>query len=419
MCKDGAAAEATVSLGDAERLVEELADLEEYYFGGDKEAKKQQSVEQILKLLDAEAGANLSGAERARMLYLKGRLSLFAPVEGCDCQEVLSKAIKLDPTLLGAWNALGEAHWNKQEYTQARRCFEEAIERCGPNATSLRNLSMVLRVIDDSENRSANFALSVAKAKEAVALDTSGGQTWETLGNAYLGDFFVNGCQKADELSKSLIAYDKAEAAYQKSGKLNPSIYMNRGTVLKFLQNYDMAIQSFQKAQEISGSEPAAAAEARKLVDLVKRITDIVTNQGRIKTKRLNTLLQTVPKSIGSKSLKELQRGENKGAVLDAKVVQLFDRSNEVPIIAICSDAAGNFFALSVYNADFNAISQALVPMEASFSVSCPHLREISMTRGEEHWSYPCVRIAHPQDIDVVGLGKLGHAAVMSSVKFS
>lgn len=406
------------TLPQAESLVDELADLEEYYFGADKATKMKEKAGKAMQIVDGVTAE--SGSDRAKVSYIKGKLSLLVPQDGCDSQDLLSKAIKLDPTLLGAWNALGEVYWGKQDFVQCKQCFEQALELCGPNVVSLRNLSMVLRAMD-AEDKAEAFTQSVAKAKEAVALDTNDAQNWETLGNAYLGNFFVNAGARADDLSKALIAYDKAEAAATKSGKTNPSIYTNRGTVLKFLQNYDLAIESFYKAKEINSADTSAEIEAKKLLELVKKITELVSSQCRMKAKKLTSMLETLSTSPGSKSIAQLAAGENKDATLDAKMIQFIERNNEVPIIAICADSQGKFFALSIYNADSKVISDALIPMETGFSVKGPHLRDITVTRGEQTWSYPCIRIAHPQDINVFGQGGssgLGHAAVAAVSSF-
>jgi tetratricopeptide (TPR) repeat protein len=401
-------------LPQAEGLVEELADLEEYYFGADKATKMKEKAGVAVQLLEDVTPE--SGKDRAKACYIKGKLSFLMPQDGCDAQDLLSKAIKLDSTLLGAWNALGEVYWLKQDFVQCKHCFEQALEHCGPNVVSLRNLSMVLRAMD-SEDKAENFTLSVTKAKEAVALDTSDAQSWETLGNAYLGNFFVNSGARSDDLSKSLIAYDKAEAAGQKSGKMNPQIYSNRGTVLKFLQNYDLAIESFYKAKEINSADPTPEVEAKKLIDLVKKISELVSTQCRMKAKRLKSMLDALSISQGSKSVAQMQPGENKDATLDAKIIQVIE-TEEVPIIAICCDSQGKFFALSIYNADAKVISDTLIPMETGFFVKNPHLRQIKVTRGDQTWSYPCIRIAHPEDINVFGQGSLGHAAVAATSSF-
>lgn len=42
-------------------------------------------------------------------------------------QDALSKAVKLDPKLVEAWNCLGECYWKNGEVEAARNCFVGAL----------------------------------------------------------------------------------------------------------------------------------------------------------------------------------------------------------------------------------------------------------------------------------------------------
>ena len=41
--------------------------------------------------------------------------------------EYLSKAVKLDPKLVDAWNHLGELYWKKGDISNAKNCFTGAL----------------------------------------------------------------------------------------------------------------------------------------------------------------------------------------------------------------------------------------------------------------------------------------------------
>ena len=44
-----------------------------------------------------------------------------------EAESLLSKAVKLDPAMVEAWNELGEAHWKRGDIDTAKTCFEGAV----------------------------------------------------------------------------------------------------------------------------------------------------------------------------------------------------------------------------------------------------------------------------------------------------
>lgn len=419
---------ATGLLSTASSHINELEELEDYYFGADRHSKMKAIVDKATKCVDRALAALRPPPPdlNAQGLFLKGRALSFLPGQDAKAEELLSKAIKLDPKLLAAWNALGEVHWNTQNYQRSRECFEHALEFCGNNSVSLRGLSMVLRAIDTdmsggeedcaAARRSANFAEALEKAKAAVALDASDAQNWETLGNAYSGDFFVN-ARRPDELSRALIAYGKAEALYTKLGKANPSLQLNRGMAAKYIEDYDLALRSFRKAQEIGS--PDAAREAQKVMELVQKLAGYAQRKGDLKSKHLKELLQDMKQGVdGQRSLRDLRANVSSADLpIAAKVVNIVDRQDELPLIIICCDAYGDFFALSMYNANPCKVADAVVPMKSLIHIRQPKFLEVSINANHKTWSYPCVRVGHPGDVSVVGGSSLEGAAVSS--KFS
>lgn len=97
-----------------------------------------------------------------------------------EAEDLLSKAVKLDPANVDAWNCLGQCFWKKKDLAAARDCFNGALAQ-KPNPESLRLLSMLLRQMGDTEaERAANVAESVNKAKEAIKMDVSDTESWCT-----------------------------------------------------------------------------------------------------------------------------------------------------------------------------------------------------------------------------------------------
>lgn len=67
----------------------------------------------------------------ARYFYLKGRALNVVPKYSKEAEDLLSKAIKLDPKLVGAWNELGECYWKNNKINEAINCFKGALKQVG------------------------------------------------------------------------------------------------------------------------------------------------------------------------------------------------------------------------------------------------------------------------------------------------
>jgi len=416
-----AAASVPGPLAEAGKILKTMEDLEDYYFGADKGEKMKKASSDVTACVDkalAAPGAGKGQELRSRALFLKGRAASLTPGQEQSAEELLSKAIKLDPQYLQAWNALGEFYWNSQDMSQAQNCFEQALEMCGPNPVSLRNLSMVLRAMDDGADqsrRAGNYSKALAKAKEAVALGADDAQNWETLGNAYVGDFFVNG-KRPDEIKRALIAYEKAEAISEKMGKRNPYLYFNRGMAAKYIEDYDLAIRSFQIAQQIGAA--GAAEQVKKILEMVQRLAGQVEKKCDLKAKRLKELAADFPKDPASRTLAQLKASENAEVTFVVKVVSVVvDRKDETPAVLICCDGSGDFFALSIYNAELNKLAEAVQPMKTMLHIQSPRYKDIAVSGPKEQcWKYPCVVVGNPNDATIGGVCSLGSIAVRSVV---
>lgn len=58
---------------------------------------------------------------------LRGRALNISPSFDSQAEEALSKAVKLDPKLVEAWNELGESYWKKGDIPAAKNCFVGAL----------------------------------------------------------------------------------------------------------------------------------------------------------------------------------------------------------------------------------------------------------------------------------------------------
>ena len=65
---------------------------------------------------------------KAFYLYLRARALNVLPEVDPVAEESLSKALKLNPALIEAWNELGECLWKKGKVRDAKNCFENALK---------------------------------------------------------------------------------------------------------------------------------------------------------------------------------------------------------------------------------------------------------------------------------------------------
>lgn len=83
-------------------------------------------MKDTLNKFDECKGYEIDGS-RAKYYYLKGKVlnvtERFIP----QAEELLTKAVKLEPNLVEAWNELGECYWKNDDIQQAKNCFVGAL----------------------------------------------------------------------------------------------------------------------------------------------------------------------------------------------------------------------------------------------------------------------------------------------------
>lgn len=75
----------------------------------------------------------LEKADRAVYQMLLGKALNIRREYDSETHEALSRAVKLNPKLVEAWNELGECYWKKGDILKARNCFEGVLKIVCPN----------------------------------------------------------------------------------------------------------------------------------------------------------------------------------------------------------------------------------------------------------------------------------------------
>ncbi|XP_058149824.1 tetratricopeptide repeat protein 5 isoform X2 [Dasypus novemcinctus] len=336
-----------------QELVDQLYSFRDCYFethsvedAGRKQQDVQEEMEKTLQQMEEVVGSIQGGAQ---VLMLTGKALNVTPDYSLRAEELLSKAVKLDPELVEAWNQLGEVYWKKGDVAAAHTCFSGALTHC-KNKVSLQNLSMVLRQLrtDSGDEHSHHVMDSVRQAKLAVQMDVHDGRSWYILGNAYLSLYFSTG-QNPKISQQALSAYAQAEKV-DRMASSNPDLHLNRATLHKYEENYGEALEGFSRAAMLDPSWPEPLQREQQLLEFLDRLTSLLQSKGKVKTKKLQNMLGSLrPAHLGpcgdgryqsasgqkvtleQKPLSALQPGMNSGAVVLGKVVFSLTTEEKVP----------------------------------------------------------------------------------------
>ncbi|KAJ3658963.1 hypothetical protein Zmor_010675 [Zophobas morio] len=327
-----------------------------------------------------------------------------------EAENLLSKAVKLDPKSVEAWNELGECFWKNDELKKATNCFEGALKE-QKNKISLRNLSMLARQ-ESSKSRDdliKNIEKGLSYAKEAVQLDTHDGLSWAVLGNAHLSSFF--GIQQNPKILKQcLSAYSQAEKDIV--AKSTPDLHYNKGITLKYEEEYELALESFNKAALYDPTWEQPTMKERQLVKYLNEINELVSTCGKMKAKRLQQILQSIdskqlgPYGGGSYtstttqqtvkldeiSLNTLKSGLNEEKVVLGKVVCTVHNEDSVPFTFCLVDKVGTCVVVTVYNlADGKGVI-----IGNSVAIPEPYVTDVNFTYKENKYKFTLIRVETP-----------------------
>lgn len=417
-------------LDSAEVAVQQLYEFRDHYFehnSTDKALLKNQETQEKLKeTLNILDYVQASSEETARCFFLRGKALNVLPHYDPMAQDALSKAVKMNPKLVEAWNCLGECYWKNGEVEAARNCFIGALNHT-KNKVSLRNLSMVLRQIGKDQNEKVeNIKLSVEKAKEAVQCDVKDGTSWYILGNAYLSFFFC-GSQSPQLIKQCMTAYFQADK--DPVARNNPDLHFNRAMAYKFQEEYKLAIADFKRAEALDPGWTEPNIEKFKLLNLLTNTLNLVDGKGKLKPKRLHSMIQSLgvsdlgPYGGGSYTspsgqtiqldlapLSKLVAGPNPNKVTIGKVVGFVPVDDLVPYIFAMVDSENQCWPITVYNM---AVGAGFAVGD-SVAIPEPFCQETNFTENDQTFKFLSIRVDNPVVL-VVNKKKLGPSRLAPS----
>ncbi|XP_005412100.1 PREDICTED: tetratricopeptide repeat protein 5 isoform X2 [Chinchilla lanigera] len=414
-------------------LVDQLYSFRDCYFethsvedAGRKQQDVQEEMEKTLQQMEEVLG---SVQGKAQTLMLTGKALNVTPEYSPKAEELLSKAVKLEPELVEAWNQLGEVYWKKGDVAAAHTCFSGALTHC-KNKVSLQNLSMVLRQLrtDNGDEHSRHVMDSVRQAKLAVQMDVLDGRSWYILGNAYLSLYFNTG-QNPKISQQALSAYARAEKVDRKASS-NPDLHLNRATLHKYEESYGEALEGFSQAAALDPAWLEPQQREQQLLEFLSKLTSLLESKGKMKAKKLQSMLGSLrPAHLGPygdghyqsasgqkvtlqlKPLSTLQPGVNSGAVVLGKVVFSLTTEEKVPFTFGLVDSDGPCYAVMVYN----IVQSWGVLIGDSVAIPEPNLRVHQIQHKGKNYSFSSVRVETPLLLMVNGKpqGSSSQAAAM------
>ncbi|XP_062211785.1 uncharacterized protein LOC133912860 [Phragmites australis] len=409
------AAQGRTPLERAADATEELYHLRDTFFPGDpaeKAAALRARADAALVLLDAlPPEQRKSPQQRGVYEFFRGKILDVFPKYNKEAEDHLSKAVKLNPSLVDAWLCLGNCIWKKGDLAAAKNCFSLALSK-GSDKKILCQLSMLERsMAQGSEDQALLVEGSIKHAKEAVMLDIKDGNSWYNLGNAYLTSFFVGGAWDHTKLHHSVKAYQNAEK--DQTMNLNPDLYYNCATADRYLENYERALHGFEAAA-IKDPGLGANTEVQKIISLLDKLENAM--KGQLRSKRLASLVSSLS-DVNLKSLHKkatvsiLSEGLNKAVVVLGKVVLLIRYDNVAPLYYLTCDLDQCYFILSVYGLRNDAIKEG--DRVALFE---PYYRILDTSWKEKHYQFKSIRVDFPEQILINEKAPAPHHVVRASI---
>ncbi|KAJ0006286.1 hypothetical protein NQD34_013559 [Periophthalmus magnuspinnatus] len=417
-------------------LVDGLYKFRDSYFethsvdnAGKKQGDVAEELEKTLKRLQEFEDRYKSKAE---FLLQKGRCLNVSPDFSAIAEECLSRAVKLEPTLVEGWNILGEQYWKKGDLNGAKNCFTGALQQT-KNKVSLRNLSMVLRQLPatDSESHNKQVMESVDMARQAVQLDVTDGTSWYILGNAYVSLFFTAG-QNPQFSQQALSSYAQSEKV-DKAASCYPDLHFNRATLFQYEEMFGSALGGYSRAASLDPSWDEPPERERLLLEYLEKVTELIQNKGKVKARRLRTMLSNLNTSalgpcsspqfrsptghVGSlepRTLSALSHGNNAGVAALGKVVFSLASEGRMAFTFGMVDSEESCIVVMVYN---TADSWGVL-IGDTVVIPEPHIKRHSITHKDMSFDFRSIRVDSPLLLIVNGKKQNIQSQIVVSVSY-
>ncbi|XP_040886647.1 tetratricopeptide repeat protein 5 [Toxotes jaculatrix] len=417
-------------------LVDELYNFRDCYFethsveeAGRKQSDVAQETEKTLKKLEEKEGLY---KHKAEFLLQKGRCLNATPDFSAVAEECLSRAVKLEPGLVEGWNTLGEQYWKKGDLTGAKNCFTGALQQ-SKNKVSLRNLSMVLRQLPaaDSDAHGKQVLESVDMARQAVQLDVTDGTSWYILGNAYVSLFFT--CGQNPQLSQqALSAYAQSEKV-DRAASCYPELHFNRATLFQYEEMFGSALGGYSRAAALDPGWEEPPEREKQLLEYLEKVTELIQNKGKVKARRLRTMLSNLNTSalgpcsspqfrsptgrVGSlepRTLSSLSHGHNAGVAALGKVVFSLASEGRMAFTFGMVDSEETCIVVMVYN---TADSWGVL-IGDTVVIPEPQVKRHSITHKDKSFDFRSIRVDSPLLLIVNGKKQNIQSQIAASVSY-
>lgn len=417
-------------------LVDELYNFRDSYFethsveeAGKKQSDVAQEIEKTLKKLEEKEDLFKNEVE---FLLQKGRCLNAAPDFSAVAEECLSRAVKLEPGLVKGWNILGEQYWKKGDLTGAKNCFTGALQQ-SKNKVSLRNLSMVLRQLPAADNvaHGKQVLESVDMARQAVQMDVKDGKSWYVLGNAYVSLFFTCG-QNPQFSQQALSAYAQSETV-ERAASCYPELHFNRSALFQYEEMFGSALGGYSRAAALDPGWMEPVEKEKHLLEYLRKVTELIENKGKVKARRLRTMLSNLNTSalgpcsspqfrspsgrVGSlepHTLSSLKSGHNAGVAAMGKVVFSLASEGRMAFTFGMVDSEETCIVVMVYN---TADSWGVL-IGDTVVIPEPQVKRNSITHKDQSFDFRNIRVDSPLLLIVNGKKQNVHSQIAASVSY-